>query len=49
MEYHLVIIGALLSLILTGPGALSIDDSRVRSAQTAAANRARLLRKAADR
>lgn len=42
IEYNLVIIAALVCLILTGPGALSIDHSRLRSAESYAAGRARL-------
>lgn len=42
IEYNLLIIAALLCLILTGPGALSIDHRRVRSAESYAAGRARL-------
>jgi putative oxidoreductase len=42
VEYNLVLIGALVCLILTGPGALSIDWRRARSAEALAAGRARL-------
>ena len=41
-EYTLVLLAALVSLMLTGPGALSIDSRRLRSAETEAAGRARL-------
>jgi putative oxidoreductase len=41
-EYNLVLIGALVSLMLTGAGALSIDGSRARSAEARAYGRARL-------
>lgn len=44
MEYGLVIVAALVCLILAGPGALSVDHSRLRSAESDAAGRARLLR-----
>jgi putative oxidoreductase len=42
VEFNLVIVGALLSLALTGPGAFSIDHRRARSAEADAAGRARL-------
>jgi putative oxidoreductase len=42
VEYNLVVIAALLSLTLTGPGAFSVDHSRLRSAESHAAGRARL-------
>ena len=42
VEYNLLILASLLSLILTGPGALSIDHSRLRSAESYAMGRARL-------
>jgi putative oxidoreductase len=45
VEYNLVLIATLLCLILTGPGAFSIDHRRARSAEYDAAGRARLLRK----
>ena len=45
VEYNLVLIAALLCLTLTGPGALSIDHRRERSAQSYAAGRARLRSK----
>jgi|SRR5215471_5641113 len=41
IEYSLVLIGALLCLILTGPGALSIDEHKSQSAASRAAGRAR--------
>ena len=41
-EFNLVLAGALVSLMLTGPGALSVDGRRVRGAEAAAAGRARL-------
>jgi putative oxidoreductase len=41
-EFSLALIGILLSLLLTGPGALSIDRSNGRDAETTAAGRARL-------
>jgi putative oxidoreductase len=41
-EFNLALIGALVSLMLTGPGALSIDGQRARSAEAEAAGRARL-------
>lgn len=41
-EFNLALIGALVSLMLTGPGALSIDGQRARSAESEAAGRARL-------
>jgi len=41
-EFNLALIGALVSLMLTGPGALSIDGRRARSAEAEAAGRARL-------
>jgi putative oxidoreductase len=41
-EFNLVLIGALVSLMLTGAGALSVDRRRARSTETEAANRARL-------
>src|SRR5688572_8555253 len=42
VEFNLVIVGALLALALTGPGAFSIDHRRARSAEADAAGRARL-------
>ena len=42
VEYNLLIIAALVCVILTGPGALSVDHSRLRSAESYAAGRARL-------
>lgn len=41
-EFHLVLIAALFSLVLTGPGALSVDGRRASHAAAAAAGRARL-------
>ena len=41
-EYNIVLLGALISLMLTGPGALSIDGRRARSAEAEAYGRARL-------
>jgi putative oxidoreductase len=41
-EFNLLLIGALVSLMLTGPGALSIDGRRARSAEARAYGRARL-------
>jgi len=40
-EFNLVLIGALLCLILTGPGALSIDEHKSQSSASRAAGRAR--------
>jgi putative oxidoreductase len=42
VEYSLVIIASLVCILLTGPGALSIDHWRRRSAEANAAGRARL-------
>ena len=42
VEYNLVLIGGLVCLALTGPGALSIDGRRAESAASLAAGRARL-------
>lgn len=42
IEFHLVSAGALLCLVLAGPGALSVDERRARSAAADAAGRARL-------
>jgi putative oxidoreductase len=42
IEYNVVLIGALLCLLLTGPGALSVDEYRSRSAERRAAGRARM-------
>ena len=41
VEYRLVLIGALLCLMLTGPGALSVDEWRNSSAEAMRAGRAR--------
>jgi putative oxidoreductase len=41
-EFNLALIASLVSLMLTGPGALSIDGQRARSAEAEAAGRARL-------
>jgi putative oxidoreductase len=41
MEYNLVLVGALLCLLLTGPGALSVDELQSQSAASRAAGRAR--------
>ena len=41
-EFTLALIGALVSLMLTGPGALSVDGRRERSAEAEAYGRARL-------
>jgi putative oxidoreductase len=41
-EYNLVLIGALISLMLTGAGAFSVDGRRARSAEARAYGRARL-------
>lgn len=41
-EYNIVLLGALISLVLTGPGAFSIDGRRARSAEAEAYGRARL-------
>lgn len=41
VEYRLVLIGALLCLALTGPGALSVDEWRSSSEEARAAGRAR--------
>lgn len=42
VEYNLLILAALICLMLTGPGALSVDHSRLRSAESYAMGRARL-------
>ena len=41
-EFNLALIGALVSLMLTGPGAFSVDGRRERSAEAEAYGRARL-------
>lgn len=41
IEYNVVLIGALLCLLLAGPGALSVDEHKSQSAATRAAGRAR--------
>jgi len=41
-EFNVALIGALVSLMLTGPGALSVDGRRARSAEAEAYGRARL-------
>lgn len=41
-EFNIALLGALVSLMLTGPGALSIDRRRAESAAAVAAGRARL-------
>ena len=41
-EFNLALIGALVSLMLTGPGAMSIDRHRARAAETQAFGRARM-------
>ncbi|HEX6465278.1 MAG TPA: DoxX family protein [Vicinamibacterales bacterium] len=42
IEYSLVLIGALLCLMLTGPGALAVDERRSHSAEGRARSRARM-------
>ena len=42
IEYNLVLIAGLVALMLTGPGALSLDARRRESAETEAAGRARV-------
>lgn len=42
VEFHLVAIAALVCLVLTGPGAFSVEYRRARSAESYAAGRARL-------
>ena len=42
-EFNLTLIGALIALMLAGPGAFSIDDRRARSAEYKAYSRARVL------
>jgi putative oxidoreductase len=41
-EFNLVLVASLVALMLTGPGALSVDAWRTRSAEALAAGRARL-------
>jgi putative oxidoreductase len=45
VEYDLVIVAALLAIMLSGPGALSVDYRRARSAEAYAYGRARLRNK----
>jgi putative oxidoreductase len=42
IEYNVVLIGALVALMLGGPGAFSVDGRRARYAEAEAAGRARL-------
>jgi putative oxidoreductase len=42
IEFHLVLLAALLSLVFTGAGELSVDSQRARSAEEEAQGRARL-------
>ena len=42
IEYNLVLVGALVALMLSGPGAFSVDGRRARSEEARAAGRARL-------
>jgi putative oxidoreductase len=42
IEFSLILVAALTCLILTGPGALSVDGRRARSAEAQAAGRARI-------
>ena len=42
VEYNLVLIGALLCLMLAGPGALSVDEWRSQTAEARARGRARI-------
>lgn len=42
IEFDLVLIGALLCLMLAGPGALSVDDRRSQNAEAQARGRARI-------
>lgn len=41
-EFNLTLLGALIALMLTGPGAFSVDGQRARTAESRAAGRARL-------
>ena len=41
-DFHLVMLGALVCLLLGGPGAFSIDDRRSQNAEAQARNRARI-------
>jgi putative oxidoreductase len=42
-EFNLALLGMLVSLMLTGPGSLSLDERRSRAAEYAAASRARAM------
>jgi putative oxidoreductase len=42
IEFHLVLIGALASLMMTGPGGFSVDELRSQSAEARARGRARI-------
>ena len=42
VQFSVLLIGVLAALVLTGPGALSVDAARDRSAESRAAGRARL-------
>jgi putative oxidoreductase len=43
-EFHLILIGALLCLMLGGPGAWSVDERRTQNAEAQARGRARMRR-----
>jgi len=45
LELSVLIIGALVTLAITGPGAFSLDERRTRSAEREAAGRTRLARR----